>query len=170
MNALQKRFDEKWIPEPNSGCWLWTATENGNGYGRIWAFGSLQVAHRVSWILRNGEIPIIDGIDIRGTCVLHRCDNTFCVNPDHLFLGTHQDNMQDKMNKGRHVSNAPKGDECPSSKLTSEQVLLVRRFTVLRGAARWSHGLIGKMFGVNRSTISVISRGDTWKSILPEEE
>jgi hypothetical protein len=89
------RFWAKATPEPNSGCWLWTASLRPNGYGMFGiAAGSVQSAHRVAWELVNGPIP--DGLH-----VLHRCDVRACVNPSHLFLGTRFDNMQDMIAKGR---------------------------------------------------------------------
>ena len=68
-------------------------------------------AHRVSWMLHRGEIP-------EGVCVLHTCDTPSCVNPDHLFLGTHKDNEQDKMRKGRK----PVGEKIPWHKLSEDDV------------------------------------------------
>lgn len=106
---ILERFIDKFIPEPNSGCWLWTAYTLPKGYGRIKVDGKAVLAHRVSHELHVGPIP-------EGLHVLHRCDTPSCVNPDHLFLGTPQDNMTDKMQKGRHV--ALKGSEHVRAKLT----------------------------------------------------
>jgi HNH endonuclease len=79
-----------------SPCIEWTKFRL-RGYGLQKFRGKTRLAHRVAWMLANGEIP--DGL-----CVLHRCDNPPCVNVDHLFLGTHADNVADKMAKGRHPS------------------------------------------------------------------
>jgi hypothetical protein len=84
-------------PEPNSGCWLWEGSQNGNGYGHIGLGGTgggNGLVHRLMWELHNGTVP--DGL-----WVLHRCDVRACCNPDHLFLGTPLDNMQDMHAKGR---------------------------------------------------------------------
>jgi hypothetical protein len=93
---LLTRFEMQHIPEPNSGCWLWLGATSPSGYGNIYAFGSSLRAHRASWVIFRGAIPA-------GMHVLHKCDTPSCVNPDHLFLGSHADNMADKVRKGRGV-------------------------------------------------------------------
>jgi len=97
--TLQSRFDKKYIPEPMSGCWLWTGSVNNSGYGQFTMFGRIVGAHRVSYELHNGVI----GRDNKDKTlhVLHKCDNPLCVNPDHLFIGTAKDNVTDMISKGR---------------------------------------------------------------------
>lgn len=102
------------------GCWEWTAVrlnkKASRAYGRFTIHRRQYLAHRVSWTISNGPIPPLLG-------VLHRCDNPQCVNPDHLFLGTHVDNMRDMWNKGKgapatgdrngsrtHPERVPRGD------------------------------------------------------------
>lgn len=75
-------------------CWLWTGAKNKQGYGHLKIKGKTYRAHRVSYELFNGKIP-------PGFLVMHKCDNPLCVNPNHLKLGTHKDNTQDMMEKGR---------------------------------------------------------------------
>ena len=88
-------------------CWLWTGSKTRDGYGQISVDGETTCAHRISWILQNGEIP-------DGKSVLHECDNPTCVR--HLFLGDQSDNMKDCARKGR----------CRTSKLTREAVISIR--------------------------------------------
>lgn len=89
------RFESKFIPEPNTGCWLWTATSVKYGYGTFHWRGKDRYAHRVSWELYRGTWPST-------LCVLHKCDTPACVNPEHLFLGSRTDNNADCVSKGRN--------------------------------------------------------------------
>lgn len=95
---IEDRFWEKVVK--TASCWLWTGSAGGFGYGQLHSGTKynrkLLRTHRLSWEIHNGKVP--DGL-----CVLHKCDNPKCVNPDHLFLGTHKDNAQDCMKKGRFV-------------------------------------------------------------------
>jgi hypothetical protein len=93
--ATSDRFDMKWVPEPNSGCWLWLGSVDRKGYGSLRVAGQLKRATHVSLALAGSSIP-------SGMYVLHRCDVPGCVNPDHLFIGTLKDNTQDMIRKGRN--------------------------------------------------------------------
>lgn len=93
--TLLARLESKILPEPNSGCWLFTG--GGTRYGLIWVDGKQCLAHRVMWELVKGPIP-------EGRAICHHCDVGFCINPDHLFVGTQQENIQDSIRKGRHFS------------------------------------------------------------------
>lgn len=95
----KERLEEKFI-KVDSGCWEWAGSINKqSGYGDFHFRRRTYPAHRASWIIHNGEIPT--GDDYHGICVLHKCDNRICVNPDHLFLGTNLDNIKDSVSKNR---------------------------------------------------------------------
>lgn len=83
------------IPEPNTGCWLWLRGFNWGGYGRVTVGGRRRRAHRLSYELAYGPIPLFMN-------VCHRCDTPACINPDHLFIGDHSANARDMVAKGRY--------------------------------------------------------------------
>jgi hypothetical protein len=156
MNFFEKHAD-KFIPEPNSGCWLWTGSQC-SGYGIVMrpraghgvrARSRQLLAHRLAYEAANGPIP--DGLQIR-----HICDTSFCINPDHLEPGTHQDNMDDKVKRGRSARLV--GERNPRAKLTREQAELVRR------GKRYGSGLyFAKLFGLSVAQIRRVQRGENWR-------
>jgi hypothetical protein len=142
------RFEISYMPEPNSGCWLWLGAEQGsNGYGRIKAEGRTWTAHRYSWAIHRGPIP-------DGMLVLHRCDNSACVNPNHLFLGTTQDNSDDKLAKCRH----PFGSRHGQSKLTEMEVVAIR-------ADSRARRVIADDYGVTEAAIYNIQLRKSWRHV-----
>ncbi len=149
MTTVKDRFEQKFIPEPNSGCWLWTAGGNNLGYGRMRVNGHMCGAHRISYELYIGPIPT-------GMHVLHNCDVRCCVNPSHLFIGSHSDNMRDMWQKGRHVR--PQGTTSGKSKLTNEDVISIRNDNRM-------HAEIAKDYDVDRSNVTSIKSRKTWKHI-----
>jgi hypothetical protein len=108
MRSLRDRFDEKWCPEPNTGCWLWTAATNEKGYGLI-GLGSraegIDKAHRVAFRLYRGPIP--GDLDL-----LHSCDTPACVNPWHTRPGTNLENILDRCERGRTVTKQIAATHC----------------------------------------------------------
>jgi hypothetical protein len=96
---IETRFWQFVEVKGENDCWLWQGSHNGNGYGELSQYALNHTikpmrAHRLSWEIHNGDIP-------DGMCVCHHCDTPRCVNPNHLFLGTHKDNMHDASVKGR---------------------------------------------------------------------
>ena len=149
-------IDRFWSRVDKSGdCWVWTAATTNGGYGVIrdtGRNGKIIRAHRLSWELHNGPIPA--GIE-----VCHRCDNPPCVNPAHLFLGTHQDNVTDTVNKGRASGGGPRGSLHHQAKLTEAQVVDIRaRHTA--GAA--SQRQLAREYGVDRRAIHQVVYRKTW--------
>ena|SRR6185312_8308819 len=149
------RFAQAFSLQPN-GCWLWGGRRNRSGiYGALYFNHAGQqrgiAAHRLSWVLNRGPIP--DGLH-----VLHRCDVPLCVNPEHLFLGTHAENMADKVGKGRHRFGVRLGAEGSNAKLTDKAVADIRQLIGERVPRR----RIAERFGVCKSTINWIAKGRTW--------
>lgn len=149
---LIARFWEKVDKNISYDCWIWTGAKHPKGYGHIGINGNNHRVHRVSWELHHGrKIPI-------GMCVCHKCDNPSCVNPDHLFLGTHKDNAQDRNVKNRHV----KGEQIKFSRLTEEQVIEIK--SIYTG--KWGEQTkLAIEYNVGTSTISNIINGKAWKHI-----
>ena len=125
-------------------CWVWVGCKAGDGYGGFELDSHLVGSHRVSWMITNGEIP-------KNLHVLHKCDNKLCVNPSHLFLGTHQDNMRDMVSKKRQAFT--RGEKSGNAKLTEYDVRLIRELYTKRSK---NFGCVGlsEMFGVSPITIS----------------
>ena len=140
----------------SDGCWEWQASCYPNGYGATSRNQRSITAHRLAWELTNGPIP--DGLQ-----VLHECDNRRCVRPDHLFLGTHADNMADRQAKNRQAfgtRNAkytmPRDGRPGAPKLTEDQV------REIRAAVGESARDLATRYGVCRGTIDGIRARRRW--------
>lgn len=135
-------------------CWeFFGVRKKKMGYGQFWLNETgIIVAHRAAWILSRGPIP-------KGMCVLHRCDNPPCVNPDHLFLGTKRDNNLDCFSKGRFS----KGSNHPTSKLTEQDVLKIRALHKPRKVGMIQ---ISRKLNLPQSAIRGVISGKSWKHLL----
>lgn len=131
-----------------SGCWLWSGPLQRTGYARVWFRGRLIMAHRLSWELINGPIPV-------GQFVLHRCDVRHCVNPAHLFLGSSRDNTQDMLRKDR-------GGCVLNTKRVLEILERRKNGESIAGIAR--------SFGVHYHTVSRVIHGQQWKHLTARKE
>lgn len=160
------RFDASYIPEPNSGCWLWLGAERGsNGYGSIVVQGKRVVAHRYAFERFIGPLA-------GAAIVCHKCDNPACVNPSHLFLGTLQSNSDDKVAKGRQARGAllalaqqnckRRGEKNGNSKLTEVDVLSI--FSSADPQRK-----IAASFGITQAMVSSIKTRKAWRWLTNNE-
>ncbi len=148
--SLRERLLSKIKINEISGCWEWTAGLYQNGYGKLWSEGTTRLAHRISYELHCGDIP-------KGMHICHSCDNRSCANPEHLFLGTHTENMIDRNAKGRQAR--PDGTKNGKAKLTEADVLAIRAATGI------SQRRLAEQFDVAQSRISEIRSGKYWSHI-----
>lgn len=140
-----KRFFDK--INKTSTCWIWTGAKNNAGYGNFRYNGKYLNSHRVSYLLFKGHIP-------PKMFVCHTCDNPSCVNPKHLFIGTPQDNDDDKVAKGRQI----KGSKHKYSKLKESDIPKIRK-------DKRSHQSIANTYNVSRRLIGMIKEGTIWKHV-----
>lgn len=145
---VQMFLDARCQLVPESGCWEWALQLDKHGYGKTSYLGKTTYAHRLSYAAHVGRI---DG----PMCVLHKCDNRKCINPDHLFTGTPADNAQDMMSKGRQT----RGEKNPRAKITSSDADEIRK---IRAETGESHRRIASMFGISRVQVGRIIRGARW--------
>jgi hypothetical protein len=159
MKHLQNLIENNSIPEPNSGCWLWLGAIDKNNYGtrRIGPRKNNKnyYAHRLAFEAFRNKIP-------KNLQVNHICDNSLCVNPEHLYLGTQQDNMKDKIGKLKYKRDWQKGEQHPRRILSKEDVLYIRD----QRALGVSYPEIHKTFpSVSISTIRAAGNNQNWINI-----
>ncbi|WP_179507348.1 HNH endonuclease signature motif containing protein [Sphingomonas melonis] len=151
--TFEDRFWSKVTPQ-DSGCWLWTAARDKNGYGRVGVGSKTAFAHRISWEIANGEIR-------GGLSVLHSCDVPACVNPAHLFLGSQADNMRDMHAKRRGVIPASVrmfGERNGAAKLSESTVLEIKSL-----AGVISQRAVATRYGISPAHVCRIQRGERWQ-------
>lgn len=158
MKSEKERLLSKITINPITGCWEWQGTKR-RGYGRL-TVGSrfdgtrrTASAHRLSFEVFNGAIP--DGHEI-----CHKCDNRKCINPEHLFSGVRQDNVNDREKKGRNITHS--GESNPAAKLTKSKVLKIRQ---RKAQEMVSFEQLAKEYGVAKRTIQRAVSGETWKCV-----
>jgi hypothetical protein len=147
INMLNRIFDKK-HKKLDCGCWQWKGVCTSSGHGQIGSKG----AHRFSYERYKGNIP-------EGIYVCHHCDNPGCVNPDHLFLGTPLDNMQDMIKKGR--DRKAKGETSGTHKLKEKDIKNIRKLS----KEGKNYKEISEIFGIHRSTVGQIVRNERWKHL-----
>lgn len=162
-NAFRKKMRESFQDrfwsrvDKTKTCWNWLGATQGRGYGFCRRNGVGTGCHRISWEIAHGPIP--DKL-----CVLHKCDNPICVNPDHLFLGTFADNVSDCISKGRRRyfrGRNPKlqGANNPRAKLDDSDVIRMRKEFDAGGITKAE---LGARFGVSNVMASLIVRRVNW--------
>jgi HNH endonuclease len=151
FSNTEEKFWNSLDKEASNGCWKWTKVMMKSGYGTTHYQGRRVYTHRLAWELINGAIPI-------GMCVCHKCDNPPCCNPDHLFLGTHEENQKDKIDKGRQ----PKGEDTAQAILTEKDIIAIRDEYRTKGTLQRE---LARKYGVHIMTISDIIRRRSWRHI-----
>lgn len=149
-----ERFEEKYIPEALTGCFLWIGAIHSNwGYGSFRYNGKTIKAHRASYQIYKGEIT-------NNLQVLHKCDNPACVNPNHLFLGTNVDNRNDMNKKNR--ANPPSGSNHWNAKITKDQVIKMRELFY----AGEEITKLSIIYSLNKKHIQDICKRRSWRHVL----
>lgn len=154
IDQVKKKFFDRIMPEPNTGCWLWMGGINANGYGVVKSkhnFGFCN-SSRLSYFIHNGDYD-------RAKLVCHHCDNPMCVNPDHLYLGTTQQNTDDKHRRNR--ADDRRGERNGRSKLSDEQIEYIRHRYEFKSKKN-NAVEIAKDLGVSSTIIYYIVKKQNW--------
>jgi len=153
VSRLKKHYEKLVIRK--EGCWDWKG-KSEKGYPKMSCRKKLgaNLGHRASWIIHYGKIP-------EDQCVLHKCDNKICTNPQHLFIGTNEDNVNDMLKKGRN----PIGSKVGTSKLVEKDVIEIKKLLHLGKTSVE----IAKDFNVTYQAIQLIKKNINWKHITLEE-
>jgi len=150
--TLEERMAAKTLKKGPNECWIWVGSRDSTGYGLIKVKGHNRHANRVAYELKHGAMP-------PGKIILHVCDVPACVNPAHLKIGTHKDNMQDMLQKGR--GNKVRGERHWKAKLTET---IVREIRDNYTKEKKTFSELARQYRVCRTTIARIVKGKSWKS------
>lgn len=152
MDIVKRFWSRVDRTDNENDCWLWQGGRSGDRYGYFFIHPRNQLAHRVSWMFTHGTIP--DGMK-----VCHKCDRVLCVNPNHLFLGTQRDNVEDMHGKGRaHKASGEGHSKTYLSELQVREIFKLYEEGVSTKA-------IAQRFGTNKYTLSNLRRGRTWRHL-----
>ena len=150
LPITQERIEAKVLRIPEAGCWVWMGGTTVRGYGQIESNKRKLYAHRASYEAFVGPIP-------EGMYVCHACDNVACVNPNHLFLGTQKQNLQDMANKGRST----RGEKNPMAKLSEEDGKDIK-YLIRTGLSSKD---LSVEYGVSPNAINLIKQGKRWNHV-----
>lgn len=148
IEEIKKRFNEK-VKISDTGCHEWIGTIQSNGYGRFSFLGKSIYAHRFSALLKFGIL-------INNKDICHICDNRRCVNPEHLFIGTRKENMEDCKKKGRQAKGEKLSKKLTDKKVKEIKILISEKQNILE---------ISKKYGVSKTAISQIKLNKSWRHI-----
>lgn len=148
----EERFHKSYVPEPNTGCWLWLYGGFKAGYGEFHVNLERQnaYAHRYSYEIHKGEIP-------KGMVVRHQCDQPACVNPDHLILGTKKQNSEDMVRRRRSRA----GMNNPKAKINDSIVIAIKEMYLNGGVTQYD---VAEKFSIDQAMVSRILNGKAWKT------
>jgi hypothetical protein len=163
-------WDHTRVSTPDK-CWEWLGSKTTGGYGEIRIGRIIIYAHRIAYVIKNGSIP-------EGLCICHKCDNPSCVNPDHLFAGTHKDNIQDMLMKGRRKGRGkskrpavkvaktrrprpPRRPDSHAKKLTISSVLEIRASYIPRKNSKE----LADKYGISVVAVRDAAKGRSWKGV-----
>lgn len=148
IEGIKKRFYEK-VKISETGCYEWVGTTQSNGYGRFSFLGKSIYAHRFAALLKFGIL-------INNKDICHICDNRKCVNPEHLFIGTRKENMEDCKKKSRQAKGEMLSKKLTDKKVKEIKILISQKQNILE---------ISKKYGVSKTAISNIKLNKTWRHI-----
>jgi len=151
---MLEKMDERFITKVNktATCWLWTGGLDSWNYGNYRLNGKCVKAHRYSYMINKGNIP-------EGMLIRHTCDEPKCVNPSHLILGTHQDNMNDRNQRNRQARN--KGEKSGNAKANND---IVKEIRILYGFG-FTHIELANKYNIGRTSVGLIINKKAWSHI-----